>query len=92
MRLLVLATTTARAARFGRVLAPVGLLGGASLLFAGIAGAQGQMRDDGATYADAATRAQDIANGAEFTEAEVEKYWREMGGELTEKELEQERN
>ena len=32
MRLLVLATTTARAARFGRVLAPVGLLGGASLM------------------------------------------------------------
>ena len=31
-RALVLATTTARAARFGRVLAPVGLLGGASLL------------------------------------------------------------
>ena len=32
MRLLVLATTTARAARFGRVLALVGLLGGASLM------------------------------------------------------------
>ena len=31
-RALVLATTTARAARFGRVLAPVGLLGGASLM------------------------------------------------------------
>ena len=31
-RALVLATTTARAVRFGRVLAPVGLLGGASLL------------------------------------------------------------
>ena len=33
---------------------------------------QGQMRADGASYAEAATRAQDIANGAEFTEAEVD--------------------
>ena len=41
MRLLVLATTTARAARFGRVLAPGGLLGGPSLL----ARARGKMID-----------------------------------------------
>ncbi|MEO0752544.1 MAG: valine--tRNA ligase [Pseudomonadota bacterium] len=33
---------------------------------------KGHMRDDGAPYAEAATRAQDIANGAEFTGAEVD--------------------
>ena len=33
---------------------------------------KGAMRDDGAPYAEAAARAQDIANGAEFTEAEVD--------------------
>ncbi len=33
---------------------------------------KGHMRDDGASYAAAATRAQAIAGGAEFTEAEVE--------------------
>ncbi len=33
---------------------------------------KGAMRDDGAPYAEAAARAQEIANGAEFTEAEVD--------------------
>ncbi|MEM6588314.1 MAG: valine--tRNA ligase [Pseudomonadota bacterium] len=33
---------------------------------------KGAMRDDGAPYAEAAARAQDIAGGAEFTEAEVD--------------------
>jgi valyl-tRNA synthetase len=33
---------------------------------------KGAMRDDGAPYAEAAARAQDIANGAAFTEAEVD--------------------
>jgi valyl-tRNA synthetase len=33
---------------------------------------RGQMRADGAPYAEAATRAQAIANGADFTEAEVD--------------------
>ena len=33
---------------------------------------QAQMRADGAPYAKAATRAQEIANGAEFSEAEVD--------------------
>ena len=33
---------------------------------------KGAMRDDGAPYAEAAARAQAIANGAEFTEAEVD--------------------
>jgi valyl-tRNA synthetase len=33
---------------------------------------RGQMRADGATYSDAAARAQAIAGGAEFTEAEVD--------------------
>jgi valyl-tRNA synthetase len=33
---------------------------------------RGYMRDDGAPYAEAATRAQEIARGADFTEAEVD--------------------
>jgi valyl-tRNA synthetase len=33
---------------------------------------RGAMRDDGAPYAEAATRAMEIANGAAFTEAEVD--------------------
>ncbi|MEO0891046.1 MAG: valine--tRNA ligase [Pseudomonadota bacterium] len=33
---------------------------------------KGAMRDDGAPYAEAAARAQEIAGGAEFTEAEVD--------------------
>ncbi len=33
---------------------------------------KGAMRDDGASYADAAARAQQIAGGAEFTEGEVD--------------------
>ncbi|MBF9030228.1 valine--tRNA ligase [Rhodobacterales bacterium HKCCE3408] len=33
---------------------------------------KGHMRDDGAPYAEAAARAQEMANGAEFTEAEVD--------------------
>ncbi|MEC7258679.1 MAG: class I tRNA ligase family protein, partial [Pseudomonadota bacterium] len=33
---------------------------------------KGRMRDDGAPYAEAAARAQEIANGAEFTGAEVD--------------------
>ncbi|MEM9320469.1 MAG: valine--tRNA ligase [Pseudomonadota bacterium] len=33
---------------------------------------KGHMRDDGAAYADAASRAQAIAEGSEFTEAEVD--------------------
>ncbi|MEM9239974.1 MAG: valine--tRNA ligase, partial [Pseudomonadota bacterium] len=33
---------------------------------------KGAMRDDSAPYAEAASRAQDIANGASFTEAEVD--------------------
>ena len=35
-------------------------------------GTKAQMRDDGMGYAEAATRAKQIAEGAEFTEAEVE--------------------
>jgi len=33
---------------------------------------KGAMRDDGLSYADCATRAQEIANGADFTEMEVD--------------------
>ncbi|SFC11755.1 valine--tRNA ligase [Tropicimonas isoalkanivorans] len=33
---------------------------------------RGHMRDDGATYAEAAVRAQEIARGADFTETEVD--------------------